>query len=102
MNEAEVQALVDGAVAAAVAAAMTAAIPAGRAPAGPADPVGPPIYVARTPALAKVGLLNYGSSEGMKIYNTAIAGITMKYSGNAIDLYLFFKNVKERAQAFGW
>ena len=102
MNEAEVQALVDGAVAAAVAAAMAAAIPADPAPPGPAGPAGPPIFFARTPALAKVGLLDYGTSEGMKIYNAAIAGITMKYSGNAIDLHLFLKNVKERAQAYGW
>ena len=102
MNEAEVQAIVDGAVAAAVAAAMAAAIPADPAPVGPAVPVGPPIIFARTPALAKVGLLNYGTSGGMKIYNSAIAGITMKYSWNAIDLHLFLKNVKERAQAFGW
>jgi hypothetical protein len=102
MNEAAVQALVDGAVAAAVAAAMAATIPAEPAPPGPAGPVGPPIFFARTPALAKVGLLDYGTSEGMKIYNAAIAAITMKYSGNAIDLHLFLKNVKERAQAYGW
>ena len=84
MNEADVQAIIDGAVAAAVAAAIAAAIPAGPAPAEPAGPVEPPIFFARMPAMAKVGLLDYGTSEDMKIYNAAIAGITMKYSGNAL------------------
>jgi hypothetical protein len=80
MNEAQVQAIVD----AAVAATMAAAIPVG--PEGPAGPAGPPITFARTPAQADTGILNYKSSEGMKIYNAAVAALPTKYSGNTGDM----------------
>ena len=34
---------------------------------------------ARTPAFANVGVLNYATSEGMKIYNAAVAGLTRAF-----------------------
>ena len=95
MNEAQVQAIVD----AAVAAAMAAAIPFG--PEGPAGPAGPTIF-ARTPAQADMGIINYKSSEGMKIYSAAVAALSTKYSGNTGDMHIFLKNVSKRAQVFGW
>jgi hypothetical protein len=98
MNAEEVQAIVDAAIAAERAAAAAAvAVPGG----GPAPPIGIPLF-ARTPAQAKVGILDYGSSEGMKIYNAAVVALSSKYTGNAIDMHVFLKNVKKRAQSFGW
>ena len=91
MDAAQVQVLVDAAVAAAL---MAAAIPAPGVHA-------PPIF-ARTPAQANVGILNYGSSEGMKIYNAAVAALSTKYSGNTSEMHIFLKNVNERGQSFGW
>jgi predicted RNA-binding protein YlxR (DUF448 family) len=90
MNEAQVQAIVDAALAAAAAAAPAIGVPA------------PPLPYARTPAQAKVGVLNYGSNEGMKIYNAAVAALTPKYDGNALGLHIFLKKVKERGHDFGW
>ena len=100
MNAAEVQAIVDAAIAAErAAAAVIAAVPVPGAV--PAPPIIPPF--ARTPAQAKVGILDdYGSSEGMKIYNAAVAALPSKYTGNTIDMHVFLKNVKKRAQSFGW
>jgi hypothetical protein len=91
MDEAQVQAIVD----AAVAAAMAAAIPG---PAGPA----PLVTFARTPAQADPGILNYKSSEGMKIYTAAVAALPTKYSGNSSDMHIFLKSVSKRAQMSGW
>ena len=57
---------------------------------------------ARTPAQANTGLLNYNSSEGMKIYTAAVAALSTKYSGNAGEMHIFLKGVSKRAQLFGW
>ena len=38
----------------------------------------------------------------MKIFNAAVAALPTKYSGNAVDMHVFLKNIKERAQNFGW
>jgi hypothetical protein len=95
MDAAQVQALVDAAVAAAL---MAAAI---TAPGVQAPQIIIPTF-ARTPAQANVGILNYGSSEGMKIYNAAVAALSTKYSGNTSDMHIFLKNVNERGQSFGW
>lgn len=91
MDAAQVQALVDAAVAAAV---MAAAIPAPGVPA--------PYIFARTPAQVNVDILNYGSSEGMKIYNAAVAALPTQYSGNTSEMHVFLKNVNERGLFFGW
>ena len=90
---ADIQDLVDAAVAAAL--AERARVP----PMAQAPRVA---TFARTPAQANTGLLNYESSEGMKIYNAAIAALPTKYSGNTADMHIFLKNVKERGQSFGW
>ena len=67
-----------------------------------ADNAGPIAAFARTPALANMGLLNYGTSEGMKIFNSATEGLSTKYNGNTNDMHVFLKNVRERAHSFGW
>ena len=91
---AEIQALVDAAVAAAL---------AGMAPAGVAAPAAVvPIVYARNPAHASTGLLNYRSSESMKIYHAATTAMSIKYSGKAIDMHIFLKSVKARGDTYGW
>ena len=92
MDAAQVQVLVDAAVAVAL---MAAAIPAPRVHA-------PPTIFARTPAQANVGIVNYGSSEGMKIYNAVVAALSTKYSGNSSEMHIFLNNVNERGRSFGW
>ena len=64
----------------------------------------PPVVVAfaRTPALANSGVLDYSSSEGMKIFAAAIAALPTKFTGEAKDLHLFLKDFKERASMNGW
>ena len=110
MDEEAIQARIDAAVAAALeaaAAAIPAPIPAGiPAPgAGPAA-AGPPAaagdHFARTPAQAKDGIINYGTSDGMKLYNAAVQALATKYSGKAGDMHLFLKAVGKRVQKFGW
>ena len=87
---ADIQALVDAAVAAALA--------------GMAAPVAAavPVVYARNPAHASTGLLNYKSSEGMKIYHAATAAMSIKYSGKAVDMHIFLKSVKARGDTYGW
>ena len=70
MNEAQVQAIVDTAVAVAMAAAI--ASPVGGGPRGPPTPI---MTFARTPAQADTGPLNYKTNEGIKIYTTAVAAL---------------------------
>jgi hypothetical protein len=93
---AEIQELVDAAVAAALLAA------GGAPPAGDAAPAGGILQYARNPAQVSTGLLNYGSSEGMKIYNSAVTGLAIKYTGKALNMHLFLKGVKARGDTFGW
>jgi hypothetical protein len=90
-DEAQVKAIVEAAVAAAI-------VVAGHE--GPAGPVGPPLAFVAVWTPAQV--LNYGSIEGIKIYNAAIAALTTKDSGNTADMHIFLKKVKERGQSFGW
>ena len=86
-------------IAAAVAAALLAAAP----PAGGAPPVGGPLAYTRNPVHVSVGLLNYGSSEGMKICTAAIASLSIKYTGKSLNMmHLFLKGVKGRGESFGW
>jgi hypothetical protein len=98
MDAAQVQALVDAAIGqerinvAAVAAAATAAAPA----------VVPAAF-ACTPALARTGVLNLSSSEGMKMYNAVTAALlSSKFSGGPHEIYLLLKDLKQRNTAFGW
>ena len=98
MDAAEVQALVNAAVAAALAEAV-----AGLAMAPPAGPAGPiEIDFARTPAQANTGTLNYATSEGMTIYNAAVAPLSTRYSGNTSDMHIFLKSIGKRGKLFGW
>ena len=94
MKEAQIQIRIDAAVAAALEAA-------GAAPGAP--PIPPAVATfARTPAQFNAGILNYGSSEGMKVYQAAIAALTTRYNGKSNDMHIFLKHVKERAQLSGW
>jgi hypothetical protein len=94
MEEAQIQILIDAAVAAALEAA-------GAAPGAPAHPPAIATF-ARTPAQFNAGILNYGTSEGMKVYQAATAALTTRYNGKSNDMHIFLKNVKERAQLSGW
>jgi hypothetical protein len=94
-----IQELVDAAVAAALAAQAANLAVRDQNPEGDNPVLN---HFARTPALANAGILNYATSEGMKIYIAAIAGLTSKYNGNANEMHIFLKNVKERSQSFGW
>ena len=104
---ADIQEIVQAAVAAALleqaglAAEAAAAAGVAAPPEGGAGPAAVVLY-ARNPAQVSTGLLNYGSSEGMKIYNAAVAGLSIKYTGKALNMHLFLKNVKARGDTFGW
>jgi hypothetical protein len=52
--------------------------------------------LARTPAQARTGLLDYESSKGMKIYNAAVAVLSTKNFGNTADMHFSLKSDKER------
>ncbi|KAI2492510.1 hypothetical protein MHU86_22050 [Fragilaria crotonensis] len=52
------------------------------------------------PGSAKDGIINYGTSDGMKLYNAAVQALATKYSGKAGDMHLFLKAVGKRAQKF--
>ncbi len=38
----------------------------------------------------------------MKIYNAAVTGLAIKYTGKALNMHLFLKGVKARGDTFGW
>jgi hypothetical protein len=38
----------------------------------------------------------------MKIYNAATAALSSKFSGGPHEIYLLFKDLKQRNTAFGW
>ena len=92
MDATEVQALINAAVAAALADAIAglAVVP----PAGPAGPI--EIDFARTPAQANTGMLNYA-----KIYDTAVAPLLTRYSGNTSNMHNFLKSIGKRGKLFG-
>ena len=83
--------------AAAAQAATTAALVAANA-----APPGPTAF-ALSPALASSNaLLNYNSSEGIKIYNKATAPMDVLYNGGSGNLRLFLSKVQQKANQYGW
>jgi hypothetical protein len=66
--------------------------------AGCAPPAGGPLQYARNPAQVRISLLNYSLSEGKKIYNAAVTGLAIKYTGKALNMHLFLKG----SDTFGW
>ena len=94
MDAEQVQAIVDAAIAAFAAGAAAAA--------GPPPAAAGPVTFSINPANAKVGIINYDTTDGIKIYQSATAALATKYTGNTIDMYDFLKNVKDRADSFGW
>jgi hypothetical protein len=58
-----------------------------------------------SPELQLLQMLVYSTTQqvkGWKIYNAAVAGLCNKYTGNTSEMHIFLKNIKERAQSFGW
>ncbi len=55
-----------------------------------------------SPALASSTLLNYKSSEGIKIYGKATAPLDVPFGGDSGALRLFLSKVQQRATKFGW
>ena len=54
------------------------------------------------PALASNTLLNYRSSEGIKIYGKATSPLDSLFDGDSGALRLFLSKVQQRAMQFGW
>jgi hypothetical protein len=94
----------DNAVAARQAAetARIAAVAAAAAAAGQAAGQPGAVVFALSPALASSTLLDYNSSEGMKIYGKATAPMEMPFTGESGNLRLFLSKVNHRATQFGW
>jgi hypothetical protein len=61
-----------------------------------------PTAFALSPALASSTLLNYRSSEGIKIYGKATAPLDVLFNGDSGALRLFLNKVQQRALQFGW
>jgi hypothetical protein len=57
---------------------------------------------ARNPAQVRNGIINYGTSEGIKLFSAAIAPLTTKYTGEMTGLHIFLKDVRKQAQLFNW
>ena len=56
-----------------------------------------------TPATSIGGVINYGTSQGRKLYATATAKLEEEpFDCVAEDLYSFLKALKDRAREFGW
>ena len=81
---------------AAAAQAATAAALAARGPPGPT-------VFTLSPALASSNaLLNYNTSEGIKIYNKSTTPMEVPYNGGSGGLRLFLSKVQQKANQFGW
>jgi hypothetical protein len=61
-----------------------------------------PTTFALSPALASTTMLNYRSSEGIKIYGKATAPLDVLFDGDSGALRLFLSKVQQRAIQFGW
>ena len=56
-----------------------------------------------TPATSIGGIIDYGTSQGRKLYTTATAKLEEEpFDCVAEDLYSFLKALKDRAREFGW
>ena len=85
--------------------------PQGTAPNAPPAPVAQgqvqapgqnPVF-ALTPATAIGGIIDYGTTQGRKLYAAATAKLSEDlYNCNAGDLYAFLKALRERAREYGW
>jgi hypothetical protein len=72
------------------------------ATAAAAAPPGPCAF-ALSPALASShGLLNYSTSEGIKIYNKATSPMDVTYNGGSGNLRLFLSKMQQKGNQFGW
>jgi hypothetical protein len=90
------QAMVDLATAqAATATANAAVLAAAAVTAGQ-------VTFALSPALASNTMLNYRSSEGIKIYGKATSPLDTLFDGDSGALRLFLSKVQQRATQFGW
>jgi hypothetical protein len=47
-------------------------------------------------------LLNYTSSEGIKIYNKATAPMEALYDGGSGNLQLFLSKMQQKGNQYGW
>jgi hypothetical protein len=82
--------------------AQTAAdLAAARATTG--GPTGPVVF-ALFPVLASNNLINYSTSEGIKLYGKAVAPLETLYNGDSASasLRLFLSKVQRRANESGW
>ena len=62
-----------------------------------------PLTFALSPALASTNtLLNYKTSEGIKIYNKATAPMDTLFSGDSGNLRLFLAKVQQKSNQYGW
>ena len=92
------QATTDRAIAQAAAAqAVQDLLIAQAAPGG-----GGQVSFALLPALASATILNYKTSEGIKIYGKATAPLDVLFDGDSGALRLFLSKVQQRAMQSGW
>jgi hypothetical protein len=101
------QALVNKAAAERATAQATAAhalldLAAAQAAVAAATTRGGAVAFALSPALASNLLLDYRTSEGIKIYGKATAPLDMLFDGDSGGLRLFLSKVQQRATQFGW
>jgi hypothetical protein len=64
-------------------------------------PTGPVVF-ALSPALASNNLIDYSTSEGIKLYGKAVAPLETLYNGDSASLRLFLSKVQRRADQSGW
>jgi multidrug efflux pump subunit AcrA (membrane-fusion protein) len=92
------QAVADVATAQAATTAANLATAAARA-----APATGPVVFAMSPALAtSAALLNYNSSEGIKIYNKATTPMEALYDGGSGNLRLFLSKIQQKGNQYGW
>jgi hypothetical protein len=89
--------------AAAQATAAQAVLDLANAQAAAAALVAGPLTFALSPALASSNaLLNYKTSEGIKIYNKATSPIETPFTGDSGNLRLFLAKVQQKSNQYGW
>jgi hypothetical protein len=89
--------------AAAQAATAQAVLDLANARAAAAALVAGPLTFALSPALASSNtLLNYKTSEGIKIYNKATSPMETPFTGDSGNLRLFLAKVQQKSNQYGW
>ena len=61
-----------------------------------------PVHFALSPALIDNNIIDYATTAGQKLYNKAIAPLSIPYDGTEADLHVFLSLLADKTLKEGW